>query len=251
MAHSIVKICNAGVVNLNVKMCVYELLEVPFSFRCSKILYQNKMRSPMFASLFTLLCIQMIAVSLPGPDFFIVTRSTLKHGRLTGYLCSLGITCGILIYASVCVFGLGAINQNHQSLIHIISIIGACFLFYLSFKCLTAKKHISSSELTEGQKCNKKTAWLTGFLTNLSNPKVMVFFISILPLFLQNYPYVSYYIATIFILVFSTLIWFSFVTTIIGHKKIRSLFLNYSHILEKIFGVILFVFAILLIISTL
>ncbi|MDC0535548.1 LysE family translocator [Francisellaceae bacterium] len=203
----------------------------------------------MIASLFTLLCIQMIAVSLPGPDFFIVTRSTLKHGRLTGYLCSLGIACGILVYASVCVFGLGAIHQNHQYLIQIISIFGACFLFYLSFKCLTAKKTNPKDELSEGKKCNKKTAWLTGFLTNLSNPKVMVFFISILPLFLQDYPYVSYYVATIFIFVFSTLIWFSFVTTVIGHKKIRSAFLNYSYLLEKIFGVILFIFAILLIIS--
>ena len=81
----------------------------------------------MFASLFSLFVIQLIGVSLPGPDFFIITRSTLKHGRLTGYLCSAGITTGVFIYASIVVFGLSIISKYHENIINIISILGAFF----------------------------------------------------------------------------------------------------------------------------
>ena len=121
----------------------------------------------------------------------------------------------------------------------------------MSYNCLTSKPNISKQELSEGKGCNKKTAWLTGFLTNLSNPKAIVFFLSILPLFLQNNQGISYQCTVVLIIIFTTFIWFSFITTIIGHKIIRDLFIQYSHWLEKSFGIILILFSCLLLFSVL
>jgi threonine efflux protein len=200
-------------------------------------------------SLLTLFIVQLIAVSLPGPDFFIVVRSTLKHGRLVGYLCSLGITTGVLLFASIAVFGLSLIGKNYHWVLDIVSVLGACFLLYMSYQCFTSKQDLTDKEMTQGKRSSKRQAWMTGLLTNLSNPKVIVFFLSILPLFMQDYQSFSYHIAVILVIIFTTILWFFMITTIIGHKAIRKFFMNYSHILEKVFGTVLILFAVALFIS--
>ncbi|MFT6835356.1 MAG: threonine efflux protein [Francisellaceae bacterium] len=203
----------------------------------------------MFFSLLTLFAVQIVAVSLPGPDFLVVVRSTLKHGRMAGYLCSLGITTGVLIYCSFAVFGLSLISEDNHWVLNLVSALGACFLLYMSYKCFTSKSQITKQEMKEEERSSKKTAWLTGLATNISNPKVIVFFLSILPLFMKDYHSISYHIAVILVIIVTTALWFSMITILIGHKMIRNFFLNYSHVLEKIFGVVLILFAIGLLIS--
>ncbi len=203
----------------------------------------------MLLSLLTLFIVQLIAVSLPGPDFLIVVRNTLKHGRLVGYLCSLGITTGVLLFSAIAVFGLSLIGKDHHWGLDIVSVLGACFLLYMSYKCFTSKQHLTDKEMTQGKRSSKKQAWITGLLTNLSNPKVIVFFLSILPLFMQDYHSLGYHIAVIVVIIITTMLWFFMITTIIGHKVIRQFFMDYSHILEKVFGTVLILFAVALFIS--
>ena len=203
----------------------------------------------MLLSLLTLFIVQLIAVSLPGPDFLIVVRNTLKHGRLVGYLCSLGITTGVLLFATIAVFGLSLIGKDYHWVLDIVSVLGACFLLYMSYKCFTSKQHLTDKEMTQGERSSKKQAWVTGLLTNLSNPKVIVFFLSILPLFMQDYHSFGYHIAVILVIIITTMLWFFMITTIIGHKLIRQFFMDYSHILEKVFGTVLILFAVALFIS--
>ncbi|MDA7742153.1 LysE family translocator [Francisellaceae bacterium] len=200
----------------------------------------------MLWSLLTIFVIQLVAISTPGPDFLLVVRSTLKHGRKTGYLFALGISSGIVIYSSVVVFGLGYIGKDSAHILKIIGLIGGFFLLYMSYKCFTSKTHLTATDLSEGEACNKKKAWLTGFITNITNPKVMVYFLSIMPIFIQRYDSFGYHLGIVLIIVFINVSWFMGMATIIGLTPVRNFFIRYSHTLEKVFGTILILFAIIL-----
>jgi threonine/homoserine/homoserine lactone efflux protein len=200
----------------------------------------------MFLSLLSLALIQLIAISSPGPDFLLVVRSTLKHGRKTGYLYALGIASGITLYSAAVVFGLGYLGKEAHQILRIIAILGGFFLLYMSYKCFTSKTHLTSAKMSQGEACSKKKAWTTGFITNISNPKVMVYFVSILPIFVQKYNNFGYHLAIVLIIVLINVSWFMTMATIIGLPRVRNFFIRYSHTLEKIFGTILILFALML-----
>ena len=90
--------------------------------------------------LIALLITQLMAVALPGADFFMIIRQSLKHGRLIGILTALGVTSGAAIYCSVTIFGLGWLKSNAQWLMSTIAILGSVYLIYMGWQCLFHSK---------------------------------------------------------------------------------------------------------------
>jgi RhtB (resistance to homoserine/threonine) family protein len=136
--------------------------------------------------LFVIMCILLIL--LPGPDTAIATKNTLTVGRTGGFRTMFGTCCALLIHTLAAVVGLSAIIVKSAFLFSIFKYFGAAYLVFLGIKTLWALRQnkTAATEMTAGSKYDNKSCFKQGFLTNLLNPKVAVFFLTFLPQFVDS-----------------------------------------------------------------
>ncbi len=205
----------------------------------------------LIAALLSLLLLQLLGLMLPGPDFFMVLRSSIRYGRNSAVLVALGIATGVLFYATLVVLLLDYLSDNFLIIVHWIALFGGCYLLYIAYNCFKASrgKHSLDTNASDVVKISKHHLWLTGLLCNLSNPKVIIFFVSLLPLFVLKSSALWYHLSILVVMFLSTLIWFSFVAYVMGSQRVRNVFVKHMAKLEIIFSFILTIFALLLIYS--
>ncbi|WP_395946086.1 LysE family translocator [Caedibacter taeniospiralis] len=205
----------------------------------------------LIAALLSLLLLQMLGLMLPGPDFFMVLRASIRYGRNPAALVALGIASGVLVYATLVVLLLDYLSDNFLVVVHWIALFGGCYLLYIAYHCFRASKGKHSLEEAQGGevKLSKRHLWSLGLFCNLSNPKVIVFFVSLLPLFVLKSSALWYHLTILAVMFLSTLIWFSFVAYVMGSGRVRAVFVKHMAKLEIVFAVILTVFALFLIYS--
>ncbi len=119
----------------------------------------------------------------PGPDNIFVLTQSLVNGKKYGLIIVLGLMTGCLIHTSLVAFGLSTIIQQNETLFFCIKLLGALYLLYLAYQVFKSDTKIIIKE----NKSSKKTMtqlFRTGFLMNVLNPKVTIFFLAFFPEFL-------------------------------------------------------------------
>ncbi len=135
--------------------------------------------------MFVIMCVLLIL--LPGPDTAIATKNTLSVGRTGGFQTMFGTCCALLIHTTAAVVGLSAIIVKSAIVFSIFKYVGAVYLVYLGVKTLWAlRSRKITPEITTESKYEGKSCFKQGFLTNLLNPKVAVFFLTFLPQFVHS-----------------------------------------------------------------
>ncbi|WP_405269932.1 LysE family translocator [Cellulophaga sp. Ld12] len=140
----------------------------------------------------------------PGPDIIYVLMQSVINGKKDGIATAFGLVSGCLIHTSLLAFGVSAlIKENHLILIGI-KVFGALYLFYLAFNVFKSASEIALNVAT----IPKKSAFALfkqGFIMNVLNPKVTIFFLAFFPGFLfseEMSPVLQFYIlGFIFILI--------------------------------------------------
>ncbi|MGI9319756.1 MAG: LysE family translocator [bacterium] len=132
----------------------------------------------------TLLAFLSVSVLLglaPGPDnIFVLTQSAIK-GRMAGLIVTFGLCSGIVIHTTAVAFGVAALFKTSQLAFVSLKIAGALYLLYLAWQAFRA----SSQEIVLGGDNVPQYARLyrRGFIMNVTNPKVSIFFLAFLPQF--------------------------------------------------------------------
>ena len=129
----------------------------------------------------------MIATSVlaisPGPDNIYVLMQSVVNGKAYGLATVAGLISGCLVHTTLVAFGMSAIIKENDSLFFTIKLFGASYLLYLAYKVFK-----SSSELKLGSDHVPKKTMLQlfkqGFIMNVLNPKVSIFFLAFFPGFL-------------------------------------------------------------------
>ena len=123
---------------------------------------------------------------MPGPDNIFVLTESLTKGQRNGIGISLGLVSGILIHTLAAATGVSIIIQQSAMAFSIIKYFGAAYLFYLAYQAMKEKKQ--NVEIGKVEKSEKSFIQLfrTGFLMNVLNPKVSLFFIALLPQFVSK-----------------------------------------------------------------
>jgi threonine efflux protein len=167
-------------------------------------------------ALVLVLAIHAVALVSPGPDFAIVTRLSIVAGRRTGLWAASGVVSAIGVYVLICALGLSVVIAALPWLSKILSVTGALYLAWLGIQCLRSKGELpEASSESAGSK-----AFITGFFTNLLNPKAMLYFGSILSQVLT--PDLSTTDTTILwgLLVGESLLWFGLVAVIFSSRRV-------------------------------
>lgn len=188
----------------------------------------------------TVIIIHIIAVSIPGPDFAMVSKNSLLYSKKAGIYTSLGIALSLIVHITYSLIGIGLIIAQSIILFSVIKYLGAAYIIYIGIKSLLAKKEqlVKSSETNKKQISNF-TALRMGFLSNVLNPKVTLLFLSLFtqvinpetPLLIQLLYGVE--------IITMTFVWFYLVAIFFSQARIKAKFSGIQYYLEKGFGVIL------------
>lgn len=132
----------------------------------------------------TALALFVVAAGLltitPGLDTALVLRTAAVEGPRRAALAALGILCGCLTWGLAVALGLGALLAASHAAYTVLKWAGAAYLAWLGINLLLRPR--SKFDLA-APGARRGNAWLRGFLTNLLNPKVGVFYVSFLPQF--------------------------------------------------------------------
>lgn len=195
---------------------------------------------PYLTEFLTVATIHLLAVMSPGPDFVMITRNSLKYSRKTAAYSALGLGLGILMHVTYSLVGIGLIISQSVLLFSIVKYLGAAYLIYIGIKSLRSKQHsISTGKVKTTKDLSKFQAIRMGFLTNILNPKVTLFFLAIFtqvinpstPLFVQLIYGIEMAVVTF--------LWFAAVASFFSVGFIKNKFANFIHYLEKAMGAIL------------
>ncbi len=119
----------------------------------------------------------------PGPDIIFVLVQGMVNGKKHGVVTAAGLVMGILIHTSLVAFGISAIIRASEMTFLIIKVLGALYLFYLAFIVWKSEADIIYTTQNVRQK-SLFSLFRQGFLMNVLNPKVTIFFLAFFPGFL-------------------------------------------------------------------
>ena len=184
--------------------------------------------------------IHFLALVSPGPDFIIVMKNSIQYSRKAGIYTSIGISLGILIHLFYCITGLSLILSTNLYILNLFKFLCAGYLSYLGIKSIQSNAISKNNQSIHKMDISYLKAIKIGFFTNVLNPKVSLFFLSLFSFIIvpEQLP-VEVIIFLIIIITISSFIWFSTVSIFISQKKVNIFFSKYFHFLNKIFGIIL------------
>ncbi|MEM6686221.1 MAG: LysE family translocator [Bacteroidota bacterium] len=124
----------------------------------------------------------LLAIS-PGPDNIYVLMQSIVNGRKYGIATVLGLMSGCIIHTSLVAFGASTILQQNPTLFFIVKLLGALYLVYLAYKVYQSSGAIELGTDTVPKK-SVVELFKQGFIMNVLNPKVTLFFLALFPGFL-------------------------------------------------------------------
>jgi len=198
--------------------------------------------------LLSLSLLNLIAAMAPGPDFAVVSQNTIAFSRRHGLITAFGIATAVIIHASYCLLGLGILIAATPTLFTLIKVIGGGYLLYLGFSALVMHTQNTrvTCEKTKPPTLTLKKAYVQGFVTNLSNPKCMLFFIALFSAALPPHPLTVKDLALILAFFFTTFSWFSFLVYSLSHPLWHHKLQSIQPYLVKLTGLSLIFFGVVL-----
>ncbi|XEC96309.1 LysE family translocator [Paenibacillus tarimensis] len=119
----------------------------------------------------------------PGSDTIYILSRTIAQGKKAGIISVMGIISGALIHTLFAAFGLTIILMNSSLTFTVIKWLGAGYLIYLGIKAIKEKSN--PIDIEKQIHHNPRSIFTQGFLTNVLNPKVALFFLAFLPQFIS------------------------------------------------------------------
>jgi threonine/homoserine/homoserine lactone efflux protein len=124
-----------------------------------------------------------LAIS-PGPDNIYVLMQSVANGKKYGLATTAGLVSGCLVHTTLLAFGISALIKENDRLFFGIKVFGALYLFYLAYKVLRSEASLQLSDTSGIPKKKLGKLFQQGFIMNVLNPKVTIFFLAFFPGFL-------------------------------------------------------------------
>lgn len=124
----------------------------------------------------------VLAVS-PGPDNLFVLMQSALHGRAAGLWVVLGLCSGLVVHTTAVVVGVATLIQQSPLAFNLLKFAGAAYLLWLAWGAWRAP--VGEGGPAEVPSASPFRLWLRGVVMNLTNPKVLIFFLALFPQFLD------------------------------------------------------------------
>ncbi|EKO4007070.1 LysE family translocator [Vibrio fluvialis] len=121
---------------------------------------------------------------LPGPDMLLIASSSLSYGRKVGVFASLGNATSGIILTMLAALGVSALIAMSPMALQILHLLGGAYLLKMGFDCMRA--NAAQAPELEGSQTMASTFYQRALVSNLLNPKALVFFVMFLPQFVSG-----------------------------------------------------------------
>jgi RhtB (resistance to homoserine/threonine) family protein len=153
-----------------------------------------------------------IVILLPGPDTAVVTKNVLLHGRRAALGASAGVGAGLSVWTLAAAVGLASVIRASEVAFTVLKVVGALYLMWLGFQALRAAGHAppdgEARPATARPVMGARGGFWQGFLSDLANPKIGIFFTSLLPQFVDpGRPVLLPFLALGAVFVLMTVLW--------------------------------------------
>lgn len=129
-----------------------------------------------------------IVIIVPGPDTAVVTKNILLHGRRAALGTSLGVGAGLSLWTLAAAVGVASVLRASAVAFTALKLIGAVYLIWLGVQALRAARHTRSDAqplIASRPEMSARGGFRQGLLSDLANPKIGIFFTSLLPQFVN------------------------------------------------------------------
>ena len=194
---------------------------------------------------FATICI--VGAMSPGPSMALIIRNSIKYGRVSGILSSVGHAIGIGIYAGVSVAGLQIILINNIFLFNTIQFCGSVFLLVLGILFLRD----TEQKLSIQDKQKSVNSFMQGFAISILNPKILIWFAAIFSQFIEISS--NNFIKLTMVLIASSIdgLWYIILTIIVTGFGLKQFLENNTKIIQNISGTVLIFISIIILYNTL
>ena len=182
---------------------------------------------------FASICI--VGAMSPGPSMALIIRNSIKYGRVSGLLSSIGHAIGIGIYASISVVGLQLILINNIFVFNTIQFCGSVFLFILGI--LFLKNSGEKLSLEDDQK--NLNSFIQGFAISILNPKILIWFTAIFSQFIEASSTSMTKLTMVFMASSIDGIWYIIVTIVVTGFGLKQFLENNTKTIQNISGIVL------------
>lgn len=175
-----------------------------------------------------------LLIILPGPDFALVSKISIFQGKRHGEFAAAGVAVGMCVHTLLAMFGISAIVATSATLFMILKYAGAAYLCFLginsviqSFRAGNTTPLIAACEETEKKVRRLKRSFWAGFLTNVLNPKAILYFMVLLPQFITtDRPLAGQFLQLGLISAFLCIAWYLFLANLLA--RVRNIFTSAS-----------------------
>lgn len=134
----------------------------------------------------------VVAIALlPGPDTAVVTKNALVHGRDAALGSAVGVNIGLAVWTLATALGVAAILRSSATVYDLLKLVGALYLIYIGARTLwesrRSRRAAASDAAVAARTIDGRGGFLQGVISNLANPKVGIFFTSLLPQFVSTH----------------------------------------------------------------
>lgn len=188
----------------------------------------------------------LLAVACPGPDFAMVVRQSLAHGRRAAVWTSVGIGGAILLHVTYSLLGIGILLRSSHAAFTAVKFAGAVYLAFIGFRALLTRPGRepaapagAEEELRSPSGPTPRAALATGFLTNALNPKATLFIVALFVSVIDPLTPKAVQAAYGVWLSLATMAWFSMVSVFFTRERVRRAFLRGGHWIDRAMGAVL------------
>ncbi len=191
------------------------------------------------------LAISALLIVIPGPDTAMVTKNALVGGRRSGVLAAVGVAVGLTIWTAAAALGIAAVLRASAVAFFVLKIVGAAYLVWVGIQMLRARDYLGVAGAGGGRSAGGARALRQGLLSDLGNPKIAVFFTSLLPQFVHGHG--AAFVPLLFLgAVFAalTLVWLAAYAVAVGHASELMRRPSVRKVLDRFTGVVLIGFGV-------
>jgi threonine/homoserine/homoserine lactone efflux protein len=138
----------------------------------------------------------LVLIVTPGQDMMLVMSRSIAQGSAAGVATAAGVSVGLVGHTLLATLGLGAVLRASQWLFLALRLVGAAYLVYLGIQLIRSTKH--ELAVAGGPSKSLRRLFFDGALSNVSNPKIAVFYLAFLPQFVH--PGAAHPAASVFVL---------------------------------------------------
>ncbi|WP_156293317.1 threonine export protein RhtC [Serratia oryzae] len=190
----------------------------------------------------TVAMVHLIALMSPGPDFFFVSQTAVSRSRREAMMGVIGISLGVMVWAGVALLGLNLILQKMAWLHQIIMVAGGLYLCWMGWQLLRSARaqNAQSAPVEDVAVVLPKAgrSFIRGLLTNLSNPKAVIYFGSVFSLFVGEDVGAGARWGLFILITGETLVWFSLVAVVFALPAMRRGYQRLAKWIDGVAGVL-------------